>query len=276
MRPGARIRAAIEVLEDIAVNHRPAATALSDWGRSHRFAGSGDRTAIGTLVFDALRHRNSFAWKMGSDAPRALALAAAGDALGLSPEALQSAADGSEYSITPMTAEEIEGVGRAIPDDAPLPVAGDIPEWLAASFERTFGARAAEEGRALSARAPIDLRVNGLKATREKVLKAFEKFGAVATSLSPVGVRIPAPQGPAKSPNVEADAAHGKGWFEVQDEGSQIGSADRGARPREQVLDLCAGAGGKTWRWRRRMQNTGQIYAYDMIRAASCGRSSSG
>ncbi|KUO58380.1 MAG: MFS transporter [Alphaproteobacteria bacterium BRH_c36] len=267
MRPGARLRAAIEVLEDIAGNHRPASSALSDWGRSHRFAGSGDRTAIGTLVFDALRHKNSFAWKMGSDAPRALALAAAGDALGLSIEALQAAADGSQYSIEPLSEEEVAGLQRAILEDAPLAVAGDVPEWLTQSFERTFGARAGEEGRGLSLRAPIDLRVNGLKATREKVLKAFEKFGAVATPLSPVGVRIPAPHGPAKSPNVEADVAHGKGWFEVQDEGSQLAALIAGASPREQVLDLCAGAGGKTLAMAAGMQNTGQVYAYDNSRS---------
>ncbi|MBU2581908.1 MAG: RsmB/NOP family class I SAM-dependent RNA methyltransferase [Alphaproteobacteria bacterium] len=267
MRPGARIRAAIEVLEDIAVNHRPASTALADWGRSHRFAGSGDRTAIGTIVFDALRNRNSFAWKMRTDAPRALALAAAGEALGLSLEDLQRNADGSEYSIAPLSDEEVEGLNRAVSDEVPLEVAGDLPEWLAASFEKTFGARAGEEGRGLSQRAPIDLRVNALKATREKVLKAFEKFAAVPTALSPLGVRIPPPKGAAKSPNVEADTAHGKGWFEVQDEGSQLAALIAGAGPREQVLDFCAGAGGKTLAMAAGMQNTGQIYAYDSSRS---------
>ncbi len=267
MRPGARIRAAIEVLEDIADNHRPASTALADWGRSHRFAGSGDRAAIGTIVFDVLRHKNSFAWKMGADDPRALALAAAGEALGLTSEALQLAADGSEYAVAPLSSEEVEGIARSIPDDAPLTIAGDLPEWIATSFERTFGKRAAIEGRALSCRAPVDLRVNSLKATREKVLKAFEKFGAVVTPWSPIGVRVPAPVGPAKSPNVEADTAHGKGWFEVQDEGSQLAALIAGAGPREQVLDLCAGAGGKTLAMAAGMQNTGQVYAYDSSRS---------
>lgn len=267
MRPGARIRAAIEVLEDIAGNHRPASAALADWGRSHRFAGSGDRAAIGTIVFDALRNKNSFAWQMGSDEPRTLALAAAGAALGLSLEELQVAADGSEYSIAALSDEESDGLKRSISEDAPIQVSGDLPEWLVPSFERTFGARAAEEGRALSLRAPIDLRVNALKATREKVLKAFDKFGAVPTPLSPAGVRIPPPKGAAKSPNVEADTAHGKGWFEVQDEGSQLAALIAGAAPREQVLDFCAGAGGKTLAMAAGMQNTGQVYAYDTSRS---------
>jgi len=88
MRPGAHIRAAVEVLDEILNRHRPAATALSDWGKSHRFAGSGDRSAIGNLVYDALRRRRSLAAQMQSDAPRALALAAAPRALGLSIEAV--------------------------------------------------------------------------------------------------------------------------------------------------------------------------------------------
>ncbi|KAB2942645.1 MAG: MFS transporter, partial [Hyphomicrobium sp.] len=79
MRAGARIAAATEVLEDILARHRPAATALADWGKAHRFAGSGDRAAIGTLVFDALRRRASLAARMGADTPRALALVEADD-----------------------------------------------------------------------------------------------------------------------------------------------------------------------------------------------------
>ena len=69
MRAGARIAAAAEVLDDILNRHRPAATALADWGKAHRFAGSGDRAAIGTLVFDALRRRSSIAARMGGDTP---------------------------------------------------------------------------------------------------------------------------------------------------------------------------------------------------------------
>ncbi len=112
-------------------------------------------------------------------------------------------------------------------------------------------------------RAPVDLRVNSLKADREKVLKALAHFGAAATPISPLGVRIAAPEGAAKAPHVEAEAAHGKGWFEVQDEGSQIAAAIAAAGPRQQVLDLCAGSGGKTLAMAAAMQNTGQINAYD-------------
>ncbi len=77
MKPGARLASAIEVLTQVIRRHRPAAQALSDWGKAHRFAGSGDRAAIGNLVYDALRRRQSLAARMESDDPRALILAAA-------------------------------------------------------------------------------------------------------------------------------------------------------------------------------------------------------
>ena len=94
MRPGAHIAAAVEVLDEILTRHRPAATALADWGKSHRFAGSGDRSAIGNLVYDALRRRRSLAAQMDADTTRAIALAAAPYALGLSPAAVIASSDG--------------------------------------------------------------------------------------------------------------------------------------------------------------------------------------
>ena len=263
MRPAGRIQAAVEVLEDILVRHQPAATALADWGKRHRFAGSGDRAAIGTLVYDALRRRLSLAAQMGSDAPRALALAAAPRALGLSADDVAALADGSPHAPAPLSDDERQRLAAGLPDGVPPHVAADVPDWLMPSFTRAFGARAVAEGQAMAQRAPVDLRANALKAPREKVVAALERYGARATDLSPLGVRIPAPEGPARSPHVEAEASHGKGWFEVQDEGSQIAALLAGAAPRRQVLDLCAGAGGKTLAMAGVMQNSGQIYAYD-------------
>jgi len=263
MRAGARFKAAEDILKDILVRHRPAASALADWGKNHRFAGSGDRAAIGTLVYDALRRRNSIAARMGSDAPRALVLGAAARAFAMTLDEVASAADGSDYAIARLSEEETAALARELPETTPAHVAGDFPEWLTPSIERAFGWRAAEQGAALSARAPVDLRVNTLKATRERVLKALGRFSAQPTPLSPVGVRIAPPEGAGRAPHVEAEAAHGKGWFEVQDEGSQVAALLAGAGPKMQVLDLCAGAGGKTLALAAAMHNTGQIYAYD-------------
>jgi 16S rRNA (cytosine967-C5)-methyltransferase len=263
MRTGARIKAAIEVLDEVMSRHRPAAGALADWGKSHRFAGSGDRAAIGNLLYDALRRKRSLAAQMGSDVPRAVVLAAALRALGLTPAAVAASADGSPHAVEPLSEAEQEGLSRAPPADAPVSVRGDFPDWLEASFERAFGAAAAEEGAALAQRAPVDLRVNGLKADRDKVMRALARFSPAATPYSPVGIRLPAPDGPGRQPNVEAEPGHGKGWYEVQDEGSQIAALMAGAGPRKQVLDVCAGAGGKTLAFAALMRNTGQVYAYD-------------
>lgn len=267
MRPGGRLAAAIEVLEAIEREHRPASVALADWGRAHRFAGSGDRAAIGTLVFDVLRRRRSLAARMSSDAPRALVLAAALRAFELTPEALAAALSTSDpHSPAPLSEDEKRCLSAASLTEAPEDVRADIPDWLLPSLKRAFSDRLVEEGEALASRAPVDLRVNTLKADREKVLKALSRYGAEPTRFSPAGVRIPAPIGPARAPNVEAETGHGKGWFEVQDEASQIAAALSGAGPRQQVLDLCAGAGGKTLAIAALMQNTGQIYAYDSDR----------
>lgn len=263
MRPGARLKAGKEILEDILVRHRPASTALADWGKHHRFAGSGDRAAIGTLVYDALRRRNSISARMRSDSPRALALGAASRAFAMTAEEVTGAADGSAYAIERLSDEEQAALGRELPEGLPAHIAGDFPEWLMSSLERAFGSRAVEEGAALSARAPVDLRVNTLNATREKTLKVLVPFSAEPTPLSPVGVRIPPPKGAGRAPHVEVEAAHGKGWFEVQDEGSQIAALLAGVTSKMQVLDLCAGAGGKTLALAAAMQNSGQVYAYD-------------
>ena len=266
MRPGARLAAATDILDEILNRHRSAAQALTDWGKAHRFAGSGDRAAIGNLVYDCLRRRLSLAAQMGSETARALVLAAAPGALAMSPEAVAAAADGSPHALEPLTDTEAAALRRPLPAETAAFVRGDFPEWLAPSFARVFGDRAGEEGAALARRAPVDLRANLLKADREKVLKALAKYGAVPTPYSPVGVRLPAPDGPGRTPNVEAEPGHGKGWFEVQDEGSQIAALLAGAGPRLQVLDLCAGAGGKTLALAAAMRNTGQIYAYDSDR----------
>jgi 16S rRNA (cytosine967-C5)-methyltransferase len=263
MRPGAHIKAAVEVLEEVLGKHRPAAAALADWGKSHRFAGSSDRAAIGNLVYDALRRRRSLAYQMDADTPRAIALAAAPRALGLSVAALATSADGSPYAVEPPSAAELARLSQSLSPDAPVSVRGDFPDWLEASFARAFGSAAAEEGAALARRGPVDLRVNALKADRDKVMKALARFAPVPTPLSPVGVRLPAPDGPGRQPNVEAEAAHGRGWYEVQDEGSQVSALMAAAGPRQQVLDICAGAGGKTLAFAGAMRNTGQIYAYD-------------
>src|SRR5262245_5289738 len=118
MRIGAQIKAAVDVLDEVLSRHRPAANALADWGKSHRFAGSGDRAAIGNLVYDALRRRRSLAAQMESDTPRAVVLAAAPRALGLATSAVAASADGSPHAVEPLTEAEQAGLSRSLPANA--------------------------------------------------------------------------------------------------------------------------------------------------------------
>ncbi len=263
MQPGARLQAAIDVLSEIEARGRAASVVLADWGRTHRFAGSADRAAIGNLVYDSLRRKQSLAYAMQSDSPRAIVLAALRYSWETPAADIVAFCSGEKFCPEPLTADEEKGLAGADLSAAPPWVQGDYPEWLHLSFSSVLGEDAVGEGRALAERAPADLRVNTLKATREKVLNALARHGAVETPYSPVGVRLPPREGGARSPNVEAEPGHGRGWFEVQDEGSQIAALLAGAGPRMQVLDLCAGAGGKTLAMAAQMQNTGQIYAYD-------------
>jgi 16S rRNA (cytosine967-C5)-methyltransferase len=262
MTPPARIEAAIEVLAELAARPRPAADALKDWGLSHRFAGSGDRAAIAGLVYDALRRRASAAYVMGEESPRAIVLGALRLARGLDAEAVAKLCSGERHAPAPLSEAERAKLATANLSGAPAPVAGDYPEWLDSDFTETFGAERAAEGAALAARAPLDLRVNTLKTTVEKTAAALAHLKAMPARWSPVGLRI-ALAAPDKQPPVTSEPGFKKGWFEVQDEGSQLAALLAGAAAGEQVLDLCAGSGGKTLALAAMMANRGQLFAHD-------------
>ncbi len=263
MRLGGRLAAAIEVLDDIERSQRPVAEALKDWGVSHRFAGGGDRAAIGNIVYDALRCRRSAGWLLDQDTPRAIGF---GTLLlrGERPAtALNAALQDDKFAPPPLDDAELKALeGRRIAD-APGPVRADIPDWCVPLFERAFGEDWVTEGAALAARPPLDMRANTLRARRDKVLAELSHTGAQPTAIAPDGLRIAPIAGDGRHPNVQAEAAFQKGWFEVQDEGSQIVAGLAGAKPGMQVLDYCAGAGGKTLALSAAMDNHGQVFAQD-------------
>jgi 16S rRNA (cytosine967-C5)-methyltransferase len=267
MRPGARQQAAIEILTSLEMQRRPAADLVKEWMQTHRFAGSKDRAEVGDLVFGALRWKQSSAWRMGADDPRAWVWGALRWGFGWSAEAIaQSCVDDPHAPAPPMEAEFAALTGDNIAS-APPHVAGDYPEWLDASFARAFGDTRAEEGAALAAPAPLDLRANALKAPREKVIAALGespklKEPPAATPYALEGVRIPWAQG--RTFPWATEQSFLKGWFEVQDEGSQLAAAFCEAKPGMQVADVCAGGGGKTLALAAEMQNKGQIFAHDV------------
>jgi 16S rRNA (cytosine967-C5)-methyltransferase len=262
MTPAARLAAAIEVVADIEQQRRPAADSLKAWGLAHRFAGSGDRAAIAGLVYDALRRKASAAWIMGNATPRAVILGMLRRERELDVDAIAALADGSRFAAPPLSDDERRRLDDATLAGAPPHVIGDYPEWLDASLTATFGEERAEEGAALAARAPLDLRVNTLKADRDKAAAALADLFPVPTRWSPWGLRIPL-LSDARSPALHAEPAFLKGFVEVQDEGSQLAALLSAARPGEQVIDLCAGAGGKTLALAAQMENHGQVYATD-------------
>lgn len=261
MRTPGRISAAIEVLSDVLGNNRPVSLALQGWARGNRYAGSGDRAAIGNLVFDCLRCKSSLAHRMSADEPRGLVLAALLVHWGMQ---IDEIADHCVAQYGP--GELTTGERKALETEAverPAWIAGDYPEWLQPSFEGAFGEAAGDEGKALAERAPVDLRVNTLKADMAKVAKALAKHRVEPGPLSPMCLRLPAPARDGRHPNVEADPAHARGLFEVQDAGSQIAALMTGAHAGMQVADVCAGAGGKTVAMVAMMHNKGQLHAYD-------------
>ncbi len=262
MTPAARIAASIEVLADIETRRRPAADALKDWGLARRFAGSGDRAATASLVYDALRRKASSAWIMGEASPRAEVLGALKQLRGLSEPEIATLFSGEGHAPAPLSEAERERLRIGDLTGAPAHVCGDYPEWLGPAFAETFGDAALDEGRALANRAPVDLRVNVLKTDRDHALAALAHLDPIATPFSPIGLRI-AVRGDGRGPALSAEPAYVKGLVEVQDEGSQLAALLSGAEPGMQALDFCAGAGGKTLALAGMMDNQGQIYATD-------------
>ena len=142
-----------------------------------------------------------------------------------------------------------------------------MPEWAVASFAAAFGEDWIGQLQALAERPPLDLRVNTAEGDAREGAQGSRRATVPSRRRSPGnGVRIAAGAGPARLPNVTAEPAFAKGWFEVQDEGSQIVADLVMAEAGEQVLDLCAGGGGKTLAMSAAMENKGKVHAFDADR----------
>jgi 16S rRNA (cytosine967-C5)-methyltransferase len=260
--------AAAEVLADMTARKRPVADALKDWGLSHRFAGSGDRAAIGNLVYDALRRKLSLGWRMGSDVPISLVTAVLLDNWGETKASLRSKLSDDRFAPELPDADAFRHFSDADMNAAPLHVQADVPEWTAPLLQEFFGDDAVAECRAMTSRPPVDLRANRLLSTPEKVLEDLPReVGAVRSAVVLDAIRIPAGDRDYRQPNIQAEPAFQKGWFEIQDEGSQMVALLSGAKPGGNILDYCAGAGGKTLALASYMGNKGQIHATDTDKA---------
>ncbi|MGF1659417.1 MAG: RsmB/NOP family class I SAM-dependent RNA methyltransferase [Rubrimonas sp.] len=254
MREGARVAAAIAVLEQFERGEGPPDRLLAAWGRANRYAGSGDRAAIGDLVHDALRRRRSLAWRLGDDAPRA-ALIGLAAARGDDPARLF---DGAGHCPAALSQAERNALAAPRPP-APDPVRLDYPDWLDGALRLSLGARFEASMTALQRRAPLDLRVNLSRATPEQAAAALAEDGiaTVAAPHAPHGLRA------AAGARLRASRAYAEGLVEPQDAASQAAAAFAAAQPGETVLDLCAGGGGKTLALAAAMQGRGRLIAHD-------------
>src|SRR6266702_4653594 len=243
MTPAARLSAAIELIDTIEKDRVPAAKALKEWGTAHRFAGSGDRAAIAGLVWDMLRRYSSSAWLMDADTARARLIGMLRLERNMDTATMAALFDGSRFAPAPLTEAEQAALASRSLKDAPAAIAGDYPEWLDSHLAQAFGEDRVAEAVAMASRAPLDLRVNTLKSNRDKVLKALAHLHAKPTPWSANGLRI-ALSADARNPGIQAEEDFIKGAVEVQDEGSRLAAQFTAAKPGEQVIDLCAGAGG--------------------------------
>jgi 16S rRNA (cytosine967-C5)-methyltransferase len=257
MTDPARIAAAIELLAAIlAAPTRPADAVASDYFRTRRFIGSGDRRVVSTLVWRVLRSYRRLSWWLVDATPRLLVAALL--VLDGGYDAAIDGFSGTRFAPAPLVLSEQAALRRlegcALEDPSmPLAVRLEVPDWLASRID-------AAELRALLEPAPLDLRVNLLKATRDQARAALAAEGveATPTPYSPWGLRTEG-----RRP-ITTGQAFRQGLVEIQDEGSQLIAALVDARPGLQVLDLCAGAGGKALALGMTMQNRGKLVACDV------------
>jgi 16S rRNA (cytosine967-C5)-methyltransferase len=261
-----RIEAAIALLAAIAAaGTRPADAVANDFFRQRRYIGSGDRRAVSARVWQVLRASRRLRWWLKSDGtPRSL-VAASLLLEGWSWSGVAQTFSAGQHGPAPLTAGEtallrpLEGHTLDHPD-MPLAVRLEVPEWIVPSLRQAFGDRLLIEARALLEGAPLDLRVNLLKATREAARAALAAEGVATelTPLSPWGLRAAGRLPVTSGPCFQA------GLVEIQDEGSQLVALMADVRPGMRVMDYCAGAGGKTLAMAMLMENRGHIIACDV------------
>ncbi|HWD28325.1 MAG TPA: RsmB/NOP family class I SAM-dependent RNA methyltransferase [Rhizomicrobium sp.] len=256
MTPAARAQAAIDILEDLEKTAQPADRYLRDYFRARRYAGSKDRAAVAERVFAVLRHRAALAWQMQDDAPRALVLAS----IASDGEDIDLIFTGQRYAPAALGEDERKA-WKTNRGEPPLCVEGAFPQFLEPELRKAFGDGVLHEMAALQARAPVDLRVNTLRTRREDVLRALHDMGfdAAPTPFAPQGVRLAPGQGSAKLGTLAESSA-----FEFQDEASQIAALLIGAKPGMRILDLAAGAGGKSLALAAAADNQAEIVASDV------------
>ncbi len=273
MTPASRLSAAIDLVGSVVGSARPADTVVSAFLRGRRYIGSKDRAALTARVYGVLRQRSRLSWRLGQcgvETPDARSLTLAYLVLGerQSVEQIGGLCDGGRYAPAPLSDGERHWVGllaadTADPEAMPVAVRWELPDWAVGSFVAAFGADLPREAEALLHEAPLDLRVNTLVSDRDTALAGLKDSGLPVspTPLSPIGIRLQT-----RLP-LSAHSAFRAGAVEVQDEGSQLVALMVDARAGMQVVDFCAGAGGKSLVLAAAMANKGRVVAADVSAA---------
>ena len=269
MTPGARLQATIELLEQIWGDNVPADQMVDAYFKRRRYAGSSDRRSINERLFHIIRHRARLDWwieRTGGQIeinPRSRIIADLALSDKFSPAQSQALFTGAGHCPAPLSVYELELAdqlyGRPLNhQDMQNPVAFEYPEWLDRSLTTLWGNRLEVEITALNQTAPLDLRVNSIKATREQAQAslAAEFIETEPTALSPLGLRV------SEKRRLGGTQAFRQGLVEVQDEGSQILALLSGAEPGMSVVDFCAGAGGKTLALAAAMTSSGRFQGH--------------
>lgn len=255
MTPSARLSAAISLLDDILTGE-PAERVLTRWARRNRYAGSKDRAAVRDVVFDCLRQKRSFQHISGAGTGRGLVIAHQFKA----GEDLAALFDLARFAPAPLSDDEVARL-NASDADAPLPVIFDFPDFLLPELMRSLGNDLPTVMEAMQQRAPVDLRVNRLKASMDEAerMLARDLIFTEPHPLSSDALRIT--QNPRK---LAQSLAYSYGLVELQDVSSQAVAKFCGASAGMTVLDYCAGGGGKTLALAAAMKGDGKLMAHDI------------
>lgn len=246
----------------------PADITLHHYFRDNRFIGSKDRAGISELFYFIVRHLSALEWwcmQAGRVTPRLLVITALILHRGLSMTEVKMLFNGERFSEAPLIPEEEEFAksvrkGKLMHKDMPEDVQHNVPHWMLDTLRSSLGESWSNDIIALNAEAPVDLRANTLLITRDELLALLikEGFKVEACRLSPVGIRMQT-----RAP-IFTSQYFKKGFFEMQDEGSQLVSLLADVKPGQRVIDFCAGAGGKTLSLAAEMKNKGRILAWDI------------
>ncbi len=270
MTPPARLATAIELLGLIDGTPRPADAVVSAYFRERRFIGAKDRADISATVYRAMRRRARLTWRLekagAAPSPTSLMLADLLIGEGQTLERVDRLFSGGPYAPAPLSGEEkalarrLEGRSLESPE-MPDTVRAECPDWAAPELKRALGGGFEQQMDALKHPAPLDLRVNVLKANRDDVVTHLNADGlkAAPSHLSPIGIRMEG------RPSIMAHPLYKEGAIEIQDEGSQLVALMADARPGHEVVDFCAGAGGKTLAMAAAMANKGRVTASDVL-----------